>query len=65
MRVITSSAAGSTEPIGEPAPESRAADAPNTFPPSAPGLRDEPPPWVDPYLTARVWDDYGMRKRRC
>ena len=65
MRVTISSSALVTPVTGEPLPESRAADAPNTFPPSAPNLRDEPPPWVDPYLTARVWDDYGMRKRRC
>lgn len=67
MRVTISSSALVTPVTGEPLPESRAADAPNTFPPSAPGLRDEviTPPWVDPYLTARVWDDYGMRKRRC
>ena len=63
MRVITSSALV-TPVTGEPLPESRAADAPNTFPPSAP-LSEVTPPWVDPYLKARVWDDYGMRKRRC
>jgi hypothetical protein len=50
---------------GEPALKSRAADAPNTFPSSAPDLRDAvTPAWVDPYLKLRVWDDYGMRKKR-
>ena len=41
MRVMISSSALVTPVTGEPLPESRAADAPNTFPPSAPMFSEE------------------------